>query len=1212
MVSGFPQITKSGRDCPQTTHLPTRLPRPSESLPMNADPARRPLSEPLSALRAAAPRHALSFDMEAVHIMEREGSDWAWCGAARFDTPDLATRLATLRRGIDGLNGPGPGRVMLIIPDDQVLFTEFAVNPTLPRKAAVAAGLDGLTPYAVEDLAFDWVDAAPDRVRVAAVWRETLSEAQAFASVHGFEPVAAIADAEGTHFARPVQFGAFILAEIAGDEGKDEAWAIDAPEVTVTPSQVNDVNARDLKIENYNKGLEEPLADQHEALSAIEEPLEVSADELEVPADEAADSAAEDTETAAEQLVPLNAAEKAASQDVKSDDVNEAIPTVLVAAAQIAERSSPTEAETIAPPVAAPAPVLAKEASEVEPASAPKAEVVTSDKVEDAQASTANEPQMFGPPAPPAADTAPPETAAPKTLIAPLRELPQEDTQGWRVQLAPVMGRLDRMRGHMRKIASEARKQLAGKMPSPAPASVTEEKVAPIVNAPTLPVTKANVAPAEPDQRTAIAARDARAQAFHERARHARTSGEATPARTPRPAATRMTPGQRDFYLMLGLLILGLVAIFVFVPERHTTVPATVSQTAPTAVTEPVDTPAGASTDTPASVAAPETDSAASAITAPTQATASAPVEAAPAPVTPTLPAPEAQPPVASTPPQEAAAPVASSPAGEAPPAAAAPSAPAPSAPSTSAAPAPTQPKATPAPVNSTASRPAAQPPTAQPGSRRPPTARPQDNRSTPPAPARPASDDASPRVPRDPLPFDRARESEVTGVRPPDRPARTQAQPAASAPAATAPTPATRPRSRPADAAPEAASPARPRPPERQGALVPARTMLKLASLDGQAQAQNWLSRALRDAPAAPARGAVQIGLANDRALFVGPSDGPRTAQARPPARDDATLVPPTRKSKPAATTTTKPAAKSPSKSSSKPTAKSAVDAALAEATAADAPPAKSDATGRPGRRPPASEGNAKAVESAIADAIEQSPASPGGVALTSLKSSPFPERAPRAGRAAASAPAAGASGEDAAALAVAAAAAARPSPPDAAPVPQAAPAAPSVDATEAARRAERLRLDDELQRQAEQRIRARAQADARVEAQQRAAAEARARAQAEAEARTAAARGQRAAPTEGDNEPDVVAAVGGGSTTASVASNATLRGMDLNRTTLIGVIGAGPASRGLIRLRNGKIVTVRLGDRIDGGPITAIGTGAVTYVKGGRPYQLRMLDGR
>ena len=238
--------------------------------------------------------------------------------------------------------------------------------------------------------------------------------------------------------------------------------------------------------------------------------------------------------------------------------------------------------------------------------------------------------------------------------------------------------------------------------------------------------------------------------------------------------------------------------------------------------------------------------------------------------------------------------------------------------------------------------------------------------------------------------------------------------------------------------------------------------------------------------------------------------------------------------------------------------------------------------------------------MEGAIAAAIEASPAPPGGIALSALRSSPLPPRAPPRG-----------SNDvpDAAAEAAAAAVAAISSMPATAP--------PAVDSAaleaQSAAAAERRRLDDELQRQVEARIRARASADARIEAEQRASAEARARAQAAAEERAAAASRQPVRAAEVDDEPELIAAASGGSTTASVASNATIsRGMDLRRTTLIGVIGAGPASRGLIRLRNGRIVTVRLGDKIDGGTITSIGNSRVTYVKSGRPFELKMLDSR
>ena len=87
---------------------------------------------------------------------------------------------------------------------------------------------------------------------------------------------------------------------------------------------------------------------------------------------------------------------------------------------------------------------------------------------------------------------------------------------------------------------------------------------------------------------------------------------------------------------------------------------------------------------------------------------------------------------------------------------------------------------------------------------------------------------------------------------------------------------------------------------------------------------------------------------------------------------------------------------------------------------------------------------------------------------------------------------------------------------------------------------------------------------------------------------------------------------AAASGTTAGQVARNATVGGMELGRTQVIGVIGAGRASRGLIRLRNGKVVTVHLGDRIDGGAINSIGNGRISYVKGGRQFNLPILNGR
>lgn len=160
----------------------------------------------------------------------------------------------------------------------------------------------------------------------------------------------------------------------------------------------------------------------------------------------------------------------------------------------------------------------------------------------------------------------------------------------------------------------------------------------------------------------------------------------------------------------------------------------------------------------------------------------------------------------------------------------------------------------------------------------------------------------------------------------------------------------------------------------------------------------------------------------------------------------------------------------------------------------------------------------------------------------------------------------------------------------------------------------AEQRRQDAELQAQAEARARARAAADAQAEAQARAQAEARARAQADAEARAARSRQQSYTPPEAESEPEVAAAAPqGGQTPASVASAATVSGgIQINRTQIIGTVGAGKASRALVRLSNGRIITLRLGDKINGGTITEIGDSKIVYSKSGRPHQLSVLGGQ
>ncbi|MCQ0971810.1 hypothetical protein MLD63_15415 [Paracoccus sp. TK19116] len=459
---------------------------------------------------------------------------------------------------------------------------------------------------------------------------------------------------------------------------------------------------------------------------------------------------------------------------------------------------------------------------------------------------------------------------------------------------------------------------------------------------------------------------------------------------------------------------------------------------------------------------------------------------------------------------------------------------------------------------------------------------------------ARPAATpaDTAPRLPSPPGTATETATVSVPGTRPPVRPARVTAPVAAtapapapsavSAPAATgAPTPAPAAvQTTPPPNTPTVAGGLSQRPPSRPATLdqgSASEPAEEAALTPSEIESLKQLQRDLRTASLSTGLDPAPL-TATEREFLH------RYAQARPERRPGGTRSD-------AAVNGALQAAMAPE---SRP-------AATATPVAATASPRGGSLaqSNRPRSRPGSGSASTSsaAVEAAIAAAVDASTARPGAVPLTALTSSSIPPRR-SGGTSAPSAPAIDNSAGSAA-IAAAAAAAAQTS---------SLAAQQQRDAAIAAQRAQ----DAELQAQAEARARARASADAAAEAKARAAAEARARAQAEAEARAAAARNQRYQPPEAEDEPEV-AAIPNTSSSGTVAATATVKdGITLNRTQIIGTIGAGKGSRALVRLSNGRVITLRLGDRINGGTITEIGSSKITFNKGGRVQELPMLDGR
>lgn len=153
------------------------------------------------------PNFALTLSFEGIGLLHRAFPGWHMVDEVSLNEPDLADALADLRAKAEGLDS-NPIRVKLVIPNDQIRFLHFDSDGLEADEIAPAVhrALNGATPYSVDDLAYDWSIGA-GQVYVAAVARETLAEAEAFASEHGFDPLCFVAVPEGRDFVGEPWFG---------------------------------------------------------------------------------------------------------------------------------------------------------------------------------------------------------------------------------------------------------------------------------------------------------------------------------------------------------------------------------------------------------------------------------------------------------------------------------------------------------------------------------------------------------------------------------------------------------------------------------------------------------------------------------------------------------------------------------------------------------------------------------------------------------------------------------------------------------------------------------------------------------------------------------------------------------------------------------------------------------------------------------------------
>lgn len=153
------------------------------------------------------PNFALDFTHDGIRLLFRAAGGWSHVGEVALDDPKMSEHLKALRDVAQEL-GEGKITSKLIIPDSQVLYTTLqAPGPDdVAREVQIRVALEGMTPYAVSDLVFDW-RAEGDVARVAVLAQETMEEAEGFASQFGFNPVSFVARPSSGSFSGEPFFG---------------------------------------------------------------------------------------------------------------------------------------------------------------------------------------------------------------------------------------------------------------------------------------------------------------------------------------------------------------------------------------------------------------------------------------------------------------------------------------------------------------------------------------------------------------------------------------------------------------------------------------------------------------------------------------------------------------------------------------------------------------------------------------------------------------------------------------------------------------------------------------------------------------------------------------------------------------------------------------------------------------------------------------------
>jgi hypothetical protein len=209
---------------------------------------------------------ALFLSPEGIALAHRQqAGHWALVAESGLNGDDLGASMAGLKAAATARGG-ADAPVLLVLPDDQVLYTSFTApaDDAALVEERITEGLDGMTPYAVSELFYDWRAVDMDRVKVAVVAKETLGEATEFASTHGFKSAGFAAMPPDERFPGMPLFG-----ETRDDWGLDRAgmafgsddWVAPSKAPTSKPDSEKDPKAEPSPTGTASTGEPEPKPD---------------------------------------------------------------------------------------------------------------------------------------------------------------------------------------------------------------------------------------------------------------------------------------------------------------------------------------------------------------------------------------------------------------------------------------------------------------------------------------------------------------------------------------------------------------------------------------------------------------------------------------------------------------------------------------------------------------------------------------------------------------------------------------------------------------------------------------------------------------------------------------------------------------------------------------------------------------------------------------